>query len=135
DFYYVPDMAYLVVIGEVDANHAKKQVEELFKDRKKASAPKANYPKPSNVAKPQIDFVDVPNAVQSEIGIQNLVDLKMTDKDYFAALMANQILGGGGEGRLFLNLREAHGWTYGAYSSLGSGKYTTRFVATASVRN
>jgi len=133
--YFVPENAYLVVIGDVDANHVKKQVEKLFKDWKKASAPKANYPKPSNVAKTQIDFVDVSNAVQSEIGIQNLVDLKMTDKDYFAALMANQILGGGGEGRLFLNLREAHGWTYGAYSSLGSGKYTTRFVATASVRN
>ncbi len=133
--YFVPENAYLVVIGDVDANHVKKQVERLFKDWKKASAPKATYPQPSNVAKTQIDFVDVPNAVQSEIGIQNLVDLKMTDKDYFAALMANQILGGGGEGRLFLNLREAHGWTYGAYSSIGSGKYTTRFVASSSVRN
>ena len=133
--YFVPENAYLVVIGDVDANHIKNKVEELFKGWKKASAPKANYPKPSNVAKTEINFVDVPNAVQSEIGIQNLVDLKMTDKDYFAALMANQILGGGGEGRLFLNLREAHGWTYGAYSSIGSGKYTTRFIATSQVRN
>src|SRR5690606_9407775 len=62
-------------------------------------------------------------------------DLKLTDKDYFAGLIANQILGGGGEGRLFLNLREAHGWTYGAYSSLGSGKYTSKFTSSASVRN
>jgi hypothetical protein len=59
----------------------------------------------------------------------------MTDKEYFAALLANQILGGGGEGRLFLNLREKHGWTYGAYSSIGSGKYINKFRSGSSVRN
>jgi hypothetical protein len=59
----------------------------------------------------------------------------MTDKDYFAAILANQILGGGGEGRLFLNLREKHGWTYGSYSNLGASKYISKFSSTASVRN
>jgi len=113
----------------------KKQVEKLFKDWKKASAPVAKYAEPNDVAKTQIDFVDMPNAVQSEIALVNTVNLKLTDKDYFAGLIANQILGGGGEGRLFLNLREAHGWTYGAYSSLGSGKYTSKFTSSASVRN
>src|SRR5690606_1828336 len=112
-----------------------KQVEKLFKNWKKASAPVSNYPAAKDVATTQIDFIDMPNAVQSEISLVNTVDLKLTDKDYFAGLIANQILGGGGEGRLFLNLREAHGWTYGAYSSLGSGKYTSRFTSPASVRN
>jgi hypothetical protein len=59
----------------------------------------------------------------------------MNDKDYFAAILANQVLGGGGEGRLFLNLREKHGWTYGSYSNLGAGKYISKFSSTASVRN
>ena len=59
----------------------------------------------------------------------------MTDKEYFSVLLANQILGGGGEGRLFLNLREKHGWTYGAYSSIGAGKYINKFRSSASVRN
>ena len=54
---------------------------------------------------------------------------------YFAAILANQILGGGGEGRLFLNLREKNAWTYGAYSSIGSGKYINKFRSGASVRN
>lgn len=133
--YFVPENAYLVVVGDVKFKDVKKQVEKLFKDWKKASAPVAKYPEPVNVAKTQIDFVDMPNAVQSEIALVNTVNLKLTDKDYFAALIANQILGGGGEGRLFLNLREAHGWTYGAYSSLGSGKYTSKFTSSASVRN
>ena len=133
--YFVPENAYLIIIGDVDYKKVKKQVEKLFGGWKKASAPKQQFPATKNVAKTQIDFVDMPNAVQSEIAIVNAVELKMTDKDYFATLMANQILGGGGEGRLFLNLREAHGWTYGAYSSISGGKYTSKFKATASVRN
>ncbi|UUV21594.1 M16 family metallopeptidase [Paenimyroides aestuarii] len=133
--YFVPENAYLVVVGDVKFKDVKKQVEKLFKNWKKASAPVAKYPEPNDVVKTQIDFVDMPNAVQSEIALVNTVNLKLTDKDYFAALIANQILGGGGEGRLFLNLREAHGWTYGAYSSLGSGKYTSKFTSSASVRN
>lgn len=133
--YFVPEKAYLVVVGDVNFKDVKKQVEKLFKDWKKASAPETKYPEPNDVLKTQIDFIDMPNAVQSEISLVNTVNLKMTDKDYFAALIANQILGGGGEGRLFLNLREAHGWTYGAYSSIGASKYTTKFKSTASVRN
>ena len=133
--YFVPENAYLVVVGDVEYKKVKKQVEKLFKNWKKASAPVSNYPEAKDVAKTQIDFVDMPNAVQSEIALVNTVNLKLTDKDYFAGLIANQILGGGGEGRLFLNLREAHGWTYGAYSSLGSGKYTSKFKSSASVRN
>lgn len=133
--YFVPEQAYLVVIGDVDFKKVKKSVEKLFGNWKKASAPKQQYPVTKNIGKTQIDFVDMPNAVQSEITLVNAVELRMTDKDYFAALMANQILGGGGEGRLFLNLREAHGWTYGAYSSVGSGKYTSKFRSSASVRN
>ena len=60
----------------------------------------------------------------------------MKDPDYLPALVANQILGGGGEGRLFLNLREDKGYTYGSYSRLGSNKWVpSTFSATASVRN
>lgn len=133
--YFVPEQAYLVIIGDVNFDKVKAKVEKLFSGWAKASAPVTTYPAAKNVAKTQIDFVNVPNAVQSEISLVNLVDLKMTDKDYFAVIMANQILGGGGEGRLFLNLREAHGWTYGAYSSISASKYTTKFKSQASVRN
>ena len=60
----------------------------------------------------------------------------MNDKDYHAALITNNILGGGGEGYLFKNLREDKGYTYGAYSSLGSSRYgVSRFTAGAKVRN
>lgn len=60
----------------------------------------------------------------------------MNDEDYFAALITNNILGGGGEGYLFKNLREDKAYTYGAYSSLGSNRYgVERFKAGAKVRN
>lgn len=133
--YFVPGNAYLVVVGDVKFKDVKKKVEKLFGSWKPAKAPNVSYSDPKDVQYTQINFVDMPNAVQSEISVVNVVNLKMTDKEYFSALLANQILGGGGEGRLFLNLREAHGWTYGAYSSIGSGKYVNDFTSSTSVRN
>jgi predicted Zn-dependent peptidase len=133
--YFVPGNAYLVVVGDVKLKEVEKTVKKLFGNWKKGTAPTSTYTEPKNVANSQINLVDMPNAVQSEISLVNTVNLKMTDKEYFASILANQILGGGGEGRLFLNLREKHGWTYGAYSSIGSGKYTRTFSCSASVRN
>lgn len=133
--YFVPGNAYLVIVGDVDFKETKKKVEKLFGKWKKAIAPKLEYSDPKDVQYSQINFIDASNAVQSEVSLVNLSNLKMTDKDYFAVLMANQILGGGGEGRLFLNLREKHGWTYGSYSSIGAGKYVKKFRSSASVRN
>ncbi len=133
--YFVPGNAYLVIVGDVKTKDVKKQVKKLFENWKTGKAPNVTYSDPKDVQYTQVNFVDMPNAVQSEISVINVVNLKMTDKEYFAALLANQILGGGGEGRLFLNLREAHGWTYGAYSSIGSGKYVSSFRSSTSVRN
>jgi len=133
--YFVPANAYLVIVGDVNFKEVKKEVERLFGSWKKATAPQLSYTAPKDVQYSQINFIDTPNAVQSEIALVNLSNLKMTDKEYFSVLLANQILGGGGEGRLFLNLREKHGWTYGAYSSIGSGKYISKFRSSASVRN
>jgi zinc protease len=132
---FVPANAYLVVVGDVNTKEIKKLVTKLFGSWAKGIAPQVTYPDPKNALQTQIDFVDMPNAVQSEISVVNTINLKMTDKQYFAAILANQILGGGGEGRLFLNLREKHGWTYGAYSNVGSGKYVEKFRSSTSVRN
>ena len=132
---FVPGNAYLVVVGDVNTAEVKKLVTKLFGSWAKGIAPQITYPDPKNVQQTQIDFVDMPNAVQSEISVVNTVNLKITDKQYFATILANQILGGGGEGRLFLNLREKHGWTYGAYSDIGFGKYVEKFRSSTSVRN
>lgn len=134
--YFIPNKAYLVVVGDIDVKQTEALIRKHFGNWKKEDTTFPTYNLAKNVKAPQIDFVDMSNAVQSEIALVNQVSLKMNDKDYFAALLANQVLGGGGEGRLFLNLREAHGWTYGAYSSLSPTRnYPGMFLATASVRN
>lgn len=133
--YFVPENAYLVVIGDVKSKEVKTAVEKLFNGWKKQAAPKNTYPNPTNVSNLQIDFVDVPNAVQSEISLVNTVNLKMSDPDFFPAVIANQILGGDFNSYLNMNLREQHAWTYGANSSIGSGKYVTKFKASSAVRN
>ncbi|MFQ6600864.1 M16 family metallopeptidase [Flavobacterium sp. C3NV] len=133
--YFVPENAYLVIIGDVKFKETKAAVEKLFGGWKKQIAPKSTYPNPENVSQLQIDFVDVPNAVQSEISLVNTVNLKMSDPDFFPAVIANQILGGDFNSYLNMNLREQHAWTYGASSSIGSGKYVTKFKASSAVRN
>ena len=133
--YFVPENAYLVIIGDIKFKDTKKAVEKLFGAWKKQAAPKNTYPNPENVSKLQIDFVDVPNAVQSEISLVNTVNLKMSDPDFFPAVIANQILGGDFNSYLNMNLRERHAWTYGASSNIGSGKYVTKFKASSAVRN
>ena len=92
--YFVPENAYLIVVGDVNFEDIKTQIEEHFGSWLKASAPNNTYTNPKDLQYAQINFVDMPNAVQSEISVINLSPLKMTDKDYFASIIANQILGG-----------------------------------------
>ena len=134
--YFLPNNAYLVIVGDVDAGDLKKQVKKLFGKWKKKNLSTDPIPDVTNVSTTQIDFVNMPNAVQTEVTVQNTVSLRKKDADYFPLLIANGILGGGGEARLFLNLREDKGYTYGSYSRMGNDKYTaSRFRASASVRN
>ncbi|WP_294267864.1 pitrilysin family protein [uncultured Chryseobacterium sp.] len=133
--YYAPDNAYLVIVGDVKFDKVKSLVEKAFSGWKKANTPMTPVEPAANVAKTEIDVVDVPSAVQSVVSLNNLNTLKMKDANYFPATIANYILGGGGEARLFMNLREKNGFTYGAYSNMSASKYSPQFSASASVRN
>jgi len=134
--YFLPNNAYLIVVGDVETEKLKEQVKKLFGKWKRKDFPNIDIPEVNNVSSTQIDFVNMPNAVQTEVSVQNTVSLRKKDADYFPLLIANGILGGGGEARLFLNLREDKGFTYGSYSRMGNNKFTdSRFLASASVRN
>ena len=135
DKWFSPKNAYLVIVGDVDEDEVKDLVKKHFSSWKGSEVPQPEIPQVSNVEQTEIDFIDMPNAVQSEIALINTTNLKKKDDDYFPVMVANKILGGGGEARLFLNLREDKGYTYGAYSSAGNDKYASTFVASASVRN
>ena len=135
--YFKPNNSYLVVIGDVDYKEIKSMISDKFGAWKKGKSHTDPIPTLTpNVSLTEINFIDLPTATQSSISVTNNVDLKMGDEDYHAALITNNILGGGGEGYLFKNLREEHGYTYGAYSRLGSDRYgVARFRAYAKVRN
>ncbi|NOQ91531.1 MAG: insulinase family protein [Flavobacteriaceae bacterium] len=134
--YFTPNNAYLVVIGDIDYKTIKKQVKKYFGKWEKSNFKSASVVNEKiNEKNTVIDFVDMPNAVQSNISLTNNVNLKMNDSDYHSVLIANKILGGGFNSYLNMNLREEHGYTYGARSSVGADKYASRFRAGASVRN
>ncbi len=135
-FRFRPNNAYLVIVGDIDLKTVKPLVKKYFRKWKANPVASSPLPEVKNPASTQIDFVNMPNAVQSEVVVQSTTYLTKKDPDYFPVLMANSILGGGGEARLFLNLREDKGYTYGSYSNIGNNKRTaTRFRAKASVRN
>ena len=133
--YFVPENAYLVVIGDVKYNKIKPVIEKLFGSWQKGSAPKLSYTDPKNVDITQINFIDMPNAVQSEISLVNTINLKMSDPDFFPAAIATYILGGDINSYLNMNLREKHGWTYGANATIGSGKYVSKLKSASAVRS
>lgn len=132
--YFAPDNAYLVVIGDVKFKDIKPVIEQLFSSWRKKNTKAEVYPIPKNVAFTQINFVDVDNASQSEIALVNTTNLKMSDKDFFPAVIATYILGGGFNSYLNMNLREEHGWTYGANALIGAGKFPSKMKAASSVR-
>ncbi len=133
--YITPSRGYLTFVGDITPAKALALAKKSFETWKGSPLALPKLPTVNNVTKTEIDLVDVPTAVQSEVTVTNLVQLPMSSPDYFPILLANQILGGGAESRLFMNLREKHGFTYGAYSSVGSGRFQTTFNASASVRN
>jgi predicted Zn-dependent peptidase len=134
--FYRPNNAYLVIVGDVDFKTVKKQVKKAFKSWKKAATiPVAAMPEVKNVEEIEIDFVNLPDAVQSKVFALSTTHLTMNDKDYFPVLIANKIFGGDFNSYLNMNLREAHGYTYGARSSVRPDKYISKFSAGASVRN
>ena len=132
--YAKPNNAYLTIVGDVDFNEIKKLVTSLFKGWKKGKLPEYEMPTVNDVSKNEINFVDMSNAVQSEITVGNIINISMANPDYFALRLANQILGGSG-GRLYENLREDKGFTYGAYSGVTTSRYVGNFYASTSVRN
>ena len=127
---------YITIVGDIDFETAKKLTKKYFGKWAKGTVTSSSIPKPENVSQTQIAFVEMPNAVQSEVSVVNTANLDRNNPDYYALTIANQILGGGGEARLFLNLREDKGYTYGSYSRFSiNHKTKSRMRAFAAVRN
>jgi len=134
--YVKPNIAYLIISGDITMTEAKPLVEKYFAKWQKGDVKQPKFALPIQSKGISIALIDLPTATQSNIKISSLNNLKKSNKNYFASILGNEILGGGSFGRLFKNIREKHGWTYGAYSRLSDDyKRLGSFSASAKVRN
>lgn len=133
--YFKPNISYLVIVGDITVDKARTLANKYFAKWKKGEVPSHRYPTPVAPSKAQVDFVHKPAAVQSVISITYPIELKPGAPDAIKARVANALFGGYFNSRINANLREGHGWTYGARSSLSSDKLVGNFSAGASVRN
>lgn len=134
DTYFRPNVAYLVIVGDITMKEAKKQAKTYFAKWEAKDVPSHKYDFPKKLESPTVAVSNKDAANQSTIDLTYLVDLKPGHPDVIKARVMNSILGGGSSGRLFQNLREDKAFTYGAYSSLSSDDLAGSFSASAQVR-
>jgi zinc protease len=132
--YYAPNNAILAIAGDITLAQAKQLATQYFGEWKSRPVPPAKADKVPAQGPAKIYLVDRPNSVQSNI-LAGGLSLRRADPDYIPLVVANRILGGGGAARLFSNLREDKGYTYGAYSRVSGDNYPGTFVANTEVRN
>lgn len=128
-----PEGALLVVAGDMDLARARELAEESFGTWSGAAPRAASFPAPPARGATEIVLVHRPGSVQANIVVGN-VAFGPADPLRYAATVANRILGGGADARLFTVLREEKGWTYGAYSGITRPLGPGSFQASAEVR-
>ena len=133
--YFKPNNALLTIVGDISKAEAETIVKKHFGSWKKGEVPTHSYSKPAEPSSPQVFLVNKEGAVQSNIQISNVAEVKLGDADYEAIQVFNQIFGSGFAGRLFQNLREDKEYTYGAYGGIRTNKLIGNFSSSAKVRN
>lgn len=129
----IPNNAMLIVVGDVNKDELLAELNQVFGNWERGEVEKTEFPTPPVRAERTLTIVDRVGSAQSNIVLSNL-GIERTNPDYFPILVMNQILGAGASSRLFMNIREDKGYTYGAYSSFDSRRLAGSFEATAEVR-
>ncbi|MFL6469040.1 MAG: M16 family metallopeptidase, partial [Pyrinomonadaceae bacterium] len=130
---YLPNNAVLIVVGDVQYSQLMEQINELFGDWPSEEfelRPSETIPERESRT---LTIVDRPGSAQANIVLSNIA-IPRNHPDHFAATVMNQILGAGASSRVFMNLREEKGYTYGAYTRIDAKKQAGDFEATAEVR-
>jgi zinc protease len=132
---YRPDNAALIVVGDITPDQALPLLEASFGGWK-AQGPAPVRAKLPDVAQPKarrVYLVDKPGAPQSQVRI-GWIGVARSTTDYFPLQVLNTILGGAFTSRLNMNLREEHGYSYGAASSFDMRSTAGPFSAMAGVQ-
>lgn len=130
---YVANNAIVFVVGDVKQKQVKNDLEKYFGSWKEGSPDAVEFPEPPERTAKKISLYHRPGSVQTNLFVGHL-GLTPKNPDWAKITVANRILGGGATGRLFMNLREDKGWTYGAYSQFSRPVDVGYFRATANVR-
>jgi zinc protease len=133
DQHYRPGNALLGVTGDFRAEDMRVLIEKSFGAWTGTAEPLLAIPRSQSPDVPKITLVDRPGSVQTYL-IGGDRAIRRTDPDYYGLEVMNEILGGGPQARLFIDLREEHGYTYGAYSRFNAEVYPGDWSASASVR-
>jgi zinc protease len=129
----VPNNAVFIIVGDVRYDEIVSRVESLFSTWERGEELVGNFPAPPVRTKRTAYLVDRPGSAQSNIVIANS-GITRTSPDYFPMMLMHTVLGATASSRLFMNLREEKGYTYGAYSNLDARRSAGTFRATAEVR-
>lgn len=130
---YVANNAKLFVVGDVKQKEVKKAVEKYFGDWEPGEPDRVTYPEPPERTAKTISLYHRPGSVQTNLYLGH-IGLRPDNPDWASVTVANKVLGGGATGRLFLNIREEKGWTYGAYTRFTKPVDVGYFRMTANVR-
>jgi len=129
----MPNNAILAVVGDVTLKGILPKIERAFGDWKPGDVPKVAIPEAPPQTAARIHLINRPGSVQTVLQL-GLLGIQRTSPDYFPLLVMDKVVGGGPSARLFMNLREDKGYTYGAYSFFGSSKYRGTWQASSEVR-
>jgi predicted Zn-dependent peptidase len=131
---FVPNNTALIIAGDTRAPVVVEAIRSLFGDWKRGANPQRPPITPASIETSRIYLIDRPSAVQSEIRVGH-IGVARSSEDYFPLTVMNALLGGVFNSRINLNLRERHGYTYGARSAFAFRRQAGPFVVSAPVRN
>jgi len=130
-----PDNAVLVITGDITPDGGFALAQQAFADWKKPDAPLAAATAPASAVRAQPPLViDIPRIGQAAVLMGSIGPSRRSD-DYFATLVANNVLGGGYSARLSEEIRVKRGLSYGASSGLAARKQDAPIIASAQTRN
>ncbi|HEY6806837.1 MAG TPA: pitrilysin family protein [Pyrinomonadaceae bacterium] len=131
--HFTPNNAVFIAVGNVTFEDVVQRLESLFSTWKRGADLETNFPAPPVRTRRSAYLVDRPGSAQSNIVIAN-AGISRQNPDYFPLLLMHTVYGGNASSRLFMNLREDKGYTYGAYSNLDVRRTAGTIRSTAEVR-
>jgi zinc protease len=136
DYYnqnFRPEGGRVAVSGDISAKEIAAKLDKTFGNWKGAAPKPPELPLPGAIGDKKIYLINRPNSVQSNVYIGNLA-IDRLNPDYIPVMVMNHVLGGGPASRLFRNIREEKGYTYGISSGFSASHYINYFVLQTSVR-